>query len=85
MLIGTASYHVLELVRTVDSVSDNSQTLLQEFLKLFHGVGKLDGEYTIQSHKEACPYILTNHVMLLLEVGQVRATLYARVTCNSMC
>lgn len=76
---------ILELVQTVDRVSNNSQTLLQEFLKLLHGLSKLDGEYTIQSHKDPCPYILTNHVMLLLEVGQVRATSYARVTCNSIC
>ena len=45
MLIGTASY---QGARTrVGGVSDKSQTLLQEFHKLFQGLYKLNGVYTM--------------------------------------
>ena len=49
-------------------VSDKSQTLVKEFPKLFQGLGKLNGAYTIQLKVDTHPYGLTTprHVTILL-------------------
>ena len=58
-LLGQPAIEALKLVQRVGGVSDKSLTLLQVFPKLFQGLGKLNGAYTIQLKEDACPYALT--------------------------
>ena len=57
-LLGKPALEALQVV-TLNIQSVTSENVRERFPKLFNGLGKLDGAYTIKLHEDATPYALT--------------------------
>ncbi|KAE8276982.1 hypothetical protein D5F01_LYC25286 [Larimichthys crocea] len=68
-LLSGAAAMTLQLVARVNSISlDSKETVKREFPKLFSGLGKMEGEYTIVLKPDAKPFSLSTprHISLPL-------------------
>ena len=58
-LLGQPAIHALGMVSNIGGITDVTQKITQQFPMLFEGLGKLEGEYTIQLQDNAQPHALT--------------------------
>ncbi len=58
-LLGRPAIDKLSLVSRISSVDQSNQTPMDKFPNLFKGLGKLQGDYTIQLKEGAKPYALS--------------------------
>ena len=57
--MGQPTIHALGMVSNIGGITDVTQKITQQFPMLFEGLGKLEGEYTIQLQDNAQPHALT--------------------------